>query len=105
MRFLKLCKRLFQTQRAKLVEKHDRSTSSSISATSQTHSDLQQEIRELQSEILEFKKTSQQVLHCQADAVLQHKSAVIQGPISLDAFHQLDFNAIITELQVQAPDL
>ena len=45
------------------------------------------------------------MLCSQADAVIQHKSAVSQGPISLETFNTLDFQSVITELQAQAPDL
>ena len=41
----------------------------------------------------------------QADAVIARESAVTQGPHTLTAFHELDFDTISAELQTRAPDL
>ena len=78
---------------------------SSSSELTPSRSNLLEQIKQLQHEVQKLKRTSEQVLCSQADAVIQHKSAVTQGPISLEAFHQLDFQSVITELQIQAPDL
>ncbi len=59
----------------------------------------------IQEQVQELKQMSRHLLSCQADAVIQHTSAVTQGPSSLEAFNKLDFESIISELQVQAPDL
>ena len=78
---------------------------SSSSELTPSRSNLLEQIKQLQREVQKLKRTSEQVLCSQTDAVIQHKSAVTQGPISLEAFHQLDFQSVITELQIQAPDL
>ncbi len=83
----------------------ERRLGSSSSEPVSSNSDLLQKIEQLQEQVQELKKMSQHVLCCQADAVIQHTSAVTQGPNSLEAFDKLDFESVIRELQVQAPDL
>lgn len=81
------------------LEKKPALTSTEVS---QSRSDLLRQIELLQEQL---KKTSNEALCCQADAIIHHKSAVSQGPSSLEAFYQMDFQCIIAELQRQAPDL
>jgi hypothetical protein len=83
----------------------ERITSELPSELTVSRSGLLQQIKQLQREVQQLKRTSEQVLCSQADAVIQHKSAASQGPASLEAFHQLDFQSVVTELEVHAPDL
>lgn len=78
------------------------STSSSLEPS---YSDLLIENQKLKERIQELERTSAASLCQQADSVIQHKSAVTDGPSSLDAFNYFNFSSIITELQLHAPDL
>ena len=78
----------------------------SSSSSEPSSSSLLQQIEDLQQQVRELQKKSEQVVLCsQTDSILQHKSALTQGPITLDSFQQLDFDDIVNELQVQAPAL
>lgn len=66
--------------------------------------DLLVEIQQLKDRVAELEKKSELVLCHQADELIHHESAVTQSA-SLEAFHQLDLESIITELQIRAPDL
>lgn len=86
------------------LQRKSESTSSEL-VSSHSETDLLRQIQRLQHEVRELRKTSERVLCCQADAIIQHKSAVTQGPSSLEGFNQLDLQSVISELAVQAPDL
>ena len=70
-----------------------------------SQNDLLVEIQQLKDRIAELEMKSEDVLCRQADEIIQHKSVVSQGPISLEAFHQLDFESIVAEIRTRAPDL
>ena len=91
---------------AACIESASQLASSSSKPSSSSRIDLLQQIEDLQQQVRELQKKSEQVVLCsQADSILQHKSALTQGPITLDSFQQLDFDDIVNELQVQAPAL
>ena len=69
------------------------------------YSELLLENQRLKDRIQELERTSAVSLCGQADKVINHKSIVTEGPNSIDAFQELDFNAIVAELQSRAPDL
>ena len=81
------------------------STSEPISQSAPSYSDLLIENQLLKAKVQELERTSAASLCYQADKVIHHKSAVTQGPNSLDSFHELDLNSIVAELQSRAPDL
>lgn len=62
-------------------------------------------IAELEKKSAELEKKSEEVLCHQADEIIQHRTVVTQGPVSLEAFHHLDLDSIVTELRTYAPDL
>ena len=70
-----------------------------------SYSNLLIENEELKARIRELEKTSIRSLCSQADEIICHKSAISEGPNSLDAFHELDLASIVTELQSRAPGL
>ena len=70
-----------------------------------SYSDLLIENHELRARIQELERTSAPSLCSQADRVIRHKSPVSQGPSSLSAFYELDFDSIASELKSCAPDL
>lgn len=75
-----------------------------VTTSSQVPS-LLDEIQQLKDRIVELERTSAASLCHQADSIIQHKSAVTQGPHSLEAFHEFNFDSMIAELQNHAPDL
>ena len=85
------------------LERRGCESSSEESVISTGH--LLVEIQQLKDRVAELEKKSELVLCHQADELIQHKSAVTQGPTSLEAFHQFDLESIISELQTRAPDL
>lgn len=76
-----------------------------LELTSLERASLLAQIQELKDRVTELEKKSEHVLCQQADEIIQHKSAVTQGPTSLEAFHRIDLESIITELRTRAPDL
>ena len=83
--------------------------SSSSSELTPSQSNLLEQIEQLQHDIQKLIEDDigagpLQPSRC-CHPVIQHKSAVSQGPLSLETFHQLDFQSVITELQIQTPDL
>lgn len=70
-----------------------------------THSDLLIEIQRLRERVHELEKISSTALCHQADKIIKHTSVITQGPNSLEGFHQMDLDQIVTELRTHAPDL
>lgn len=87
------------------LERRSCASTSEGPTTSASNDDLLVEIQQLKDRVAELEKKSEAVLCHQADQLIQHKSVVTQGPISLEAFHQFDLESIITELRSCAPDL